>query len=63
MTIDGELTAVPTSVGTMPAYRWLPAQGRGPGVVVVQEIFGVSTYIRRRAADLAEAGFLSLIHI
>ncbi|MGC0274299.1 dienelactone hydrolase family protein [Pseudactinotalea sp. Z1739] len=61
MSTDGELFEVPTSAGAMPAYRWLPAQGQGPGVVLVQEIFGVSTYIRRRAADLAEAGFVVLV--
>ena len=44
----------------MPAWRWLPPAGRGPGLLLLQEIFGVSTYIRRRAADLAEAGYVVL---
>lgn len=47
-----------TDDGPMPAYRWLPAQGTGPGLVVVQEIFGVSDYIAARASDLAAAGFV-----
>lgn len=60
MSSDGELIQVPTADGEMPAYRWLPGSGHGPGVVLVQEIFGVSTYIRQRAADLAAAGFVVL---
>lgn len=55
-----EQIAVPTTDGPMPAYRWLPEGRQGPGVVLVQEIFGVSTYIQQRAADLAGAGFVVL---
>ncbi len=54
-TIDVSLTD-----GTMPAHLWLPADGTGPGILLLQEIFGVSRYIRRRAADLAAAGYLVL---
>lgn len=41
----------------MPVHRWTPEEPRG-GVVIVQEIFGVSSYIRDRAEDLAAAGYL-----
>lgn len=51
---------VPLTDGTMPAYLWLPPAGSGPGLLLVQEIFGVSAYIRRRAAALAEAGYVVL---
>lgn len=44
----------------MPAHRWLPERGGGPGVVVVQEIFGVGSYIQQRAADLAGQGYVVL---
>lgn len=44
----------------MPARRWLPPTGRGPGVLLIQEIFGVSPYIQRRARDLAAAGYVVL---
>lgn len=47
--------------GEMPAHLWLPAAGRGPGILLVQEIFGVSPYIRRRAADLAALGYVVLV--
>jgi carboxymethylenebutenolidase len=52
---------VPTAAGEMPAHLWLPESGSGPGLLVLQEIFGVSGYIRRRAADLAEAGYVVLV--
>lgn len=42
----------------MPAHLWLPESGSGPGLVLVQEIFGVSRYIRARAADLARLGYV-----
>lgn len=51
---------VPTPDGSMPAQMWLPPAGAGPGLVMVQEIFGVSTYIRRRSAELAALGYVVL---
>jgi carboxymethylenebutenolidase len=53
-------TDVPLTDGSMPAHLWLPPAGSGPGLLLLQEIFGVSGYIRRRAADLAEAGYVVL---
>lgn len=47
-----------TPDGSMPAYVWRPPAGRGPGLLLLQEIFGVSAYIRRRAADLAAEGYV-----
>ena len=51
---------VSTPDGQMPAHLWLPAGGSGPGILLVQEIFGVSDYIRSRASDLAAAGYVVL---
>lgn len=42
----------------MPAVRFLPASGSGPGIVLFQEIFGVTDYIKARAADLAALGYV-----
>lgn len=42
----------------LPVQRWLPASGRGPGLLVIQEIFGVSDYIQQRCAGFAEAGYV-----
>ena len=52
---------VTTDDGEMPAYLWRPESGSGPGLLLLQEIFGVSAYIRRRAADLAAAGYVVLV--
>jgi len=40
----------------MPVHEWKPG-GEGPGVLLLQEIFGVSDYIKQRAADLAALGY------
>lgn len=44
----------------MPAHLWVPPSGSGPGLLLLQEIFGVSGYIRQRAADLARLGYVVL---
>ncbi|HEY2260963.1 MAG TPA: dienelactone hydrolase family protein [Solirubrobacteraceae bacterium] len=44
----------------MGAYVALPDSGRGPGMLVLMEIFGVGTYIRRAAERLAELGYVAL---
>ena len=49
-----------TPDGDLPCHLWLPESGSGPGLLLLQEIFGVSRYIRRRAADLAAAGYVVL---
>jgi carboxymethylenebutenolidase len=46
--------------GEMGAYTALPAAGHGPGVLVLMEIFGVGSYIRRAAERLAELGYVAL---
>jgi carboxymethylenebutenolidase len=40
---------------------WLPPSGHGPGLVLVQEIFGLDDYLRSVAADLAAAGYVVAI--
>jgi carboxymethylenebutenolidase len=55
---DGVQTTIPTAGGDMPAWQWTPPGGNGPGVLLLQEIFGVSRYIKRRAAALAAAGYV-----
>ena len=58
------MTATPATIATadgdMPAQIWLPSRGSGPGLLLLQEIFGVSAYIRRRAQDLADLGYVVL---
>jgi carboxymethylenebutenolidase len=44
----------------MGAYVALPHSGRGPGMVVLMEIFGVGVYIREAADRLAGLGYVAL---
>lgn len=37
---------------------WVPAGGRGPGLVLVQEIFGLDDYLTSVAEDLAALGYV-----
>jgi carboxymethylenebutenolidase len=45
----------------IPADLLLPSSGAGPGIVLFQEIFGVTDYIRSRAHDLADLGYVVLV--
>jgi carboxymethylenebutenolidase len=47
--------------GQMPAFIARPSSSRGPGLVVLHEIFGVTDYIKRRASDLAELGYTAVV--
>src|SRR5687768_11031943 len=42
--------------GRFKAYMTVPASGRGPGIVLCQEIFGVNAYVREVAELYAEEG-------
>jgi len=57
---NSERIAVQTPDGTMPAHLWRPAAGSGPGILLLQEVFGISDYIERRAKDLAALGYVVL---
>lgn len=44
--------------GSFDLHLWVPDQGSGPGVVLIQEIFGVGEYIRAVAHRLARIGYV-----
>jgi carboxymethylenebutenolidase len=44
--------------GTFDLHVWAPDGGHGPGLLLIQEIFGVSAYIRAVAERLAEMGYV-----
>ena len=46
--------------GEFDAYLALPASGYGPGIVVLQEIFGVNSFVRSIADWYAAHGFVAL---
>jgi len=44
--------------GTMDLHLWFPDGDHGPGLVLLQEIFGVGAYLRAVAERLAAAGYV-----
>jgi carboxymethylenebutenolidase len=46
--------------GEMGAHVVLPSGGSGPGVLVLMEIFGVGSYIRRACERLASLGYVAV---
>lgn len=44
--------------GQFDLHLWVPEAGSGPGILLIQEIFGVGTYIRAVAERLAAAGYV-----
>ena len=51
---------VSTADGELDAHVVLPDAGSGPGIVVLQEIFGVGEYIKEAADRLAGLGYVAL---
>lgn len=54
-------TPGPDGEARMPATLVRPGTDMGAGIVLVQEIFGRSDYMRQRAVDLAEQGYNVLL--
>jgi len=46
--------------GGFSAYLATPKSGKGPGIVVIQEIFGVNPWIRQIADRYAAAGYVAM---
>ena len=53
-------TTITGSAGSFDAYLALPPAGRGPGLLLLQEIFGVNEHIRTVAEQYALDGFVVL---
>ena len=60
-TTPDERPTVAVEGGDLPVQLYVPATGAGPGIVLLQEIFGVTDYIRSRARDLADLGYVVLV--
>jgi len=54
------ITVTAKDSGSFKAYLATPAKGSGPGIVLLQEIFGVNAYIRQVADYYAEEGYVVL---
>jgi carboxymethylenebutenolidase len=51
-------TTVTVPDGSFGLDIWLPKAGHGPGILLIQEIFGVSEYIQAVAKDLSDRGYV-----
>ncbi|HAD25360.1 MAG TPA: carboxymethylenebutenolidase [Alphaproteobacteria bacterium] len=58
--MSGEEITISTPDGDFMGYLSKPASGSGPGIVVIQEIFGVNQVMRDITDDFAAKGFVAL---
>jgi carboxymethylenebutenolidase len=56
----GELVTFPSNGGTCTGYLAVPAEGSGPGLVVIQEWWGLVPHIEEVVDRFAGAGFVAL---
>ena len=57
----GQTIRIPSKDGSFNAYLAVPASGRGPGIVMCQEIFGVNSTMRTLADQYAREGYVVLV--
>jgi len=57
----GQTIQIDSADGSFSGYLAIPASGKGPGLVVSQEIFGVNANMRRVADYYAEEGYTVLV--
>lgn len=58
--MSGETVTIKGKDGSFTGYLARPESGRGAGVVVIQEIFGINAWVRSVADGLAAQGFFAL---
>jgi carboxymethylenebutenolidase len=58
--IGREQTKIAVADGEMEAYRTTPAQGKGPGVIVVTHVFGIDQDMKDVCDELAARGCVAL---
>jgi carboxymethylenebutenolidase len=56
----GSMREITANGGTVPAYVAVPASGSGPGVVVIQEWWGLVPHIRNVADRVAAEGYVAM---
>jgi carboxymethylenebutenolidase len=56
--MSSRVESVEVPGGSFDLPVWLPDGGTGPGLLLIQEIFGISDYIRDVADDLAGLGYV-----
>ncbi len=58
--MPSQMIEFPANGRTCPGYLATPASGSGPGLLVIQEWWGLVDHIKRVADRFAEAGFVAL---
>lgn len=58
--MPGQDIRIAGPAGEFSAYMAKPQSGRGPGIVVLQEVFGVNHVMRERCDELADLGFIAV---
>src|SRR5256886_16944421 len=56
----GEIVGYPSNGASSEGYLARPTDGRGPGVIVIQEWWGLVPHIQAIADRFADAGFVAL---
>jgi carboxymethylenebutenolidase len=56
--MSSRIESVKVSDGSFDMPVWLPASGTGPGLLLIEEIYGLSDYIEAVADDLAGLGYV-----
>ena len=58
--MTGKDIAINTQDGSFGAYLATPSAGKGPGIIIIQEIFGVNGFVRAVADNWAARGYFAL---
>jgi hypothetical protein len=58
MSVTTQWIEIDSAEGKFGAYLAIPHTGKGPGIVLIQEIFGVNEHIRSVAEQYAADGYL-----
>ncbi len=60
MTVTSRWIDIPAGKDSFQGYLALPKSGKGPAVIIIQEIFGVNSHIRAVADQYAQDGYVAL---
>ncbi|MHC8332965.1 dienelactone hydrolase family protein [Pseudomonas sp. LB3P25] len=61
MSVTTQWIEIDSTDGKFDAYLAIPHTGKGPGIVLIQEIFGVNEHIRSVAEQYAADGYLVIV--
>ena len=60
MSVTTRWIDIPAGDDSFEGYLALPKSGKGPAVIIIQEIFGVNSHIRAVAEQYAQDGYVAL---